>query len=182
MAQRGRAIIIDNIEEAACNCINIDELVEFMPEYISRLDLGNKIIGGDGVQVFVFGLSPSERRPVAFKIARERDARVSVNRMANGYHFAPEIDKAGRSISGRLPQPATEEIMRRIAMAQWRIQNEMKIGLCVGGVMHLTELSGSRLDRRIIGLFPDYQELSSRFCDPIKDDVIEFISRHGKGD
>lgn len=178
IAARGRTLVCDIIEDAACEFITVDELLKELPHVVGALsDDLFCTHGGTGVQVYAMGISQSEGQPVAALIARERGSGVSVHRLAPGYHFAPEIDKPGGNISSRLPRPATPEIMKRVCMAQWKIQRELNIGLCIGGAIHMTEIVGTEITRRVIGIYPDYAQHKCRFGDPAAEEVDEYIAQ-----
>lgn len=86
----------------------------------------------------------------------------------------------GPKAGWRGPETITEGQFIQMAVAQHSMQQKLKgiggPGLCIGGIMHITTVSRSSAEQRIVGLYPDYQEHASTLGDPNAEAVAAFLS------
>lgn len=77
---------------------------------------------------------------------------------------------------GPLPRTPNERQFLRLAGLQYDLQTSFSIPLCVGGVMHLTEITSQGASQRIVGLYPDYHAGAAKFGDPNAEAVSAYLS------
>lgn len=68
----------------------------------------------------------------------------------------------------------TEDQCVKIAMQQKLASDRAKLNMCIGGSLWRTSITRAGATQRIVGLYPDYDELAARFDDPLAGAVAAY--------
>ncbi|CAO3434189.1 hypothetical protein [Azospirillum doebereinerae] len=171
---RGSHILGKLVSRRAKIFSDINSAVDRLGWYIAGFpdDCFEKV-GCESLEIFIMGYSADTKIAASYYIKRTggEHSDVITETLPVGYNFYPGIpDK----ILSRLPIHWNEEILKKASLAQWRADREITGSLAIGGVMHLTEIREGRISQRVIGTYPDYDNLSSIYDDPCRGDVLIF--------
>ncbi|RKQ73489.1 hypothetical protein [Oceanibaculum indicum] len=117
---------------------------------------------GMGAEATLAGRHTDIGQLAAYRIARYDDQpELSTTLLAPGTHLLP----AGPT-SVPIPDAVSEAQMVKLALAQQKMSEMLGSPLCIGGVMHLTEITADTISQRIIGTYPGYDLMARRFNCP----------------
>lgn len=174
IATRGSHFLGELVLRRAEKFSDIDSTVDRLGWYIAGFPDDQFIQAGcEAIEVFIMGYSNKLKKTISYYVKRTGGefSDIITECLPLGYSFYPGIPDR---IHARLPTHWDEEILRKVSLAQWRAGREVVGSLTIGGVMHLTEIREGCISQRVIGTYPDYDNLCSLFDDPCKDDVLFF--------
>ena len=123
------------------------------------------------VETTVMGWSDERGALVAYRweVLAGHDA-VKFSALTPGMYLAPCFNSA----LPPLPPEMTDARMVKVALAQQNTSEAMGYSMCIGGVMHCTTVTPDEISRRIIGVYPGYDELAEEFGCPDAEAVRAF--------
>lgn len=124
------------------------------------------------LELTLTGWSPrhNDLRAVQLRIFKNRSG-FDVQLLDRGLHLHPAPGSA------KVPPPPRnhEAAMVKLALAQHAVMEKREFrDMCIGGVMHLTEVNRDGVAQRIVGLYPGYDGHAAQFGDPNADAVAAF--------
>lgn len=169
---RGLVRAGDAVKAAALECGTVNEAAEGIPQLL-RAILNHA--DGDSeydTEVFLMGWSDAKSDLITYRwlIQPGESGEVEFNDLPRGLHIAPTF------LLENIPPPPTIDDARmvKVALAQHKVVNHMNLRMCVGGIMHLTEITPYGTSQRIAGLYPDYWEHAQKFGCPNAEEVAAF--------
>ena len=87
---------------------------------------------------------------------------VRFSELPRGMHLAPSF----LSLAHEVPDSLTDAQMVKVGLAQHKMKERMNWSMCIGGVMHVTEITKDNAAQRIVGTFPDYEMHAEMFGCP----------------
>lgn len=132
----------------------------------------------DGTELIIIGFSgPNKDRVKAivinYKLLLNGVVECKHSYINEGLSLRPALPFA---VTAKLPKPEniTQEGMLKIALAVHKLKEMKGLKTCIGGVIHITEVSDGRIYQSIAGTFPDYDQHAALFSCPNFDDVMLF--------
>lgn len=170
---RGNCAFHKMIERTLFASDNVDEAEGLLSLALAALP--NSITPNEKtLESYVMGYSPALGRVrVLFGLRDFYNDTAEVKELAAGYHFAPEI---GSGIVERLPRPATDEIMRRVSLAQAKLNIAGRWKMCIGGCMWATTVTSDGISQRVLGIYPDYRKHARLGVDPDGDVALQYLA------
>ncbi|TWA55431.1 hypothetical protein FBZ84_12670 [Azospirillum baldaniorum] len=95
---------------------------------------------------------------------------VTFRTLPRGMHLAPGFNTASSS----MPPVMDDARLVRVALAQHATARRMQYNMCIGGVMHVTEITADSVSQRIVGTYPDYDQHAEEFGCPNAEAVAAF--------
>lgn len=87
---------------------------------------------------------------------KESKTSMTLTSLARGMHLAPGFPGTKNP---SLPLVLSDEQIAKIALAQHTTSKKMDYNMCIGGEMHLTDITKSGIVQRTIGQYPDFAEM-----------------------
>lgn len=96
---------------------------------------------------------------------------VTFRELPRGMYLGPSF-----LISSSPPMPPDMDDARmvKVALAQHTTAQKMGANMCIGGVMHVTEITADSITQRIVGTYPDYDNHAADFGCPNAEEVRIF--------
>ncbi|HYH17621.1 MAG TPA: hypothetical protein VD995_03285 [Azospirillum sp.] len=136
---------------------HVDIVIRGVPERI-----GDEFFEASGGEITLMCWSANKQAPQSTRYKlRAGGVPVQATTMEPGIHLAPRM-----APGVRLPAHADEAMMVKMALGQHKVQEKFSQPMCIGGVMHLTEVNEHGADQKIAGFYPDYSEYYDRFGCP----------------
>lgn len=95
---------------------------------------------------------------------------VTFRELPRGMHLAPGFNTA----LPPMPPAMDDARLVRVALAQHATAQQMEYNMCIGGVMHVTEVTADSVSQRIVGTYPDYDQHAEAFGCPNEEAVAAF--------
>lgn len=151
------------------NISSLDDLEDRL-EYYS--DILSDLIEDDNFgEITLMGHSENQSRLRAVRYRLLPEGGLSdPTEIGPGIHLQPS---PGSSV--KLPNVATQDTMVKLALAQHRVAKHFNMPMCIGGLMHLTTVTTYGAERRIVGAYPDYEDLKKQFDCPLTEEYRDFL-------
>ncbi len=115
---------------------------------------------GGSFSLYIMRFDCEIGKPIVTHIWRQCGKDPEVINIPSGYIVRPYISK---KVFDRLPKDCNKEILKKIALAQWRVNVDLLDGgNCIGGLMHLTKINEEGASREVIGSFPDFLDTADK--------------------
>ncbi|GLR80133.1 hypothetical protein HUE56_21505 [Azospirillum oryzae] len=123
------------------------------------------------VETTIMGWSDEKGDLVAYRweMPRGQD-RVTFRELPRGMYLGPSF----LTSSPPMPPDMDDARMVKVALAQHATAQKLGANMCIGGVMHTTEITADRIMQRIVGTYPDYDNHAAAFGCPNAEEVRRF--------
>lgn len=135
---------------------HVDEAAAGAAEALDLADL-ESAPDFDGIELTIMGIDAAGRLGVR-RVTRRPGSGTETEEIGPGVHLAPPPPAAVK-----LPPEADADRLMRLSLAQWRAKAHYMNWGCIGGTMHLTTIIPGRIEQRVVGHYPDHDELVARF-------------------
>ncbi|MBU2089861.1 MAG: hypothetical protein KKB63_04780, partial [Alphaproteobacteria bacterium] len=112
-----------------------------------------------GIEATLGGWCSAEQRLKAVRVRRMQGMKQpEITVLPVGVHMLP----TGKGLDDLLPGEADEALMVRLALAQWKVMHHFSLPMCIGGLMHLTEVTATGARQWKAGEYPDYATMRAQ--------------------
>lgn len=168
---RGTVAFYRGVIDTFIRCPDLDTMEQQMPFFPHML--GDEPLKVSDGEITLMGWSNDHQQLRAIRFDVYPGGKpVEKAVLAPGLYLTPGIPDA------RLPQDADEEVMVKVALAQYKVNSRLGSKLCIGGLMHITTVTEAGARRNIVGAYPEYEEHAKRFGCPNAEEYQQFLRQH----
>lgn len=157
---RGPALVADFIQQALDSVTALHEAVGAVTGVLEAVD-PETIAACRGIEATLAGKLQPSGQLVAVRVRRMQGMlHPETVTLRAGVHLLP----TGEGLDALLPPEADEKLMVRLALAQWKVREHFTLPLCIGGIMHLTEVTPAGARQWVAGEYPDHDAVRAQLA------------------